>query len=205
MNRLRRLLQKIVPAARGFVSWRHAIPLVLFLILFALVCFSVVPVPRVYLSDEPLSVFGMDGIRIPGMGTFPTPHVELIQELEFDFPWMFLLLLITPWIWWMQTAGHSGLPSGRAAFAAFTRLVITGLLIIVLAGPRAVHTSDVVSVMYTVDVSDSVNEARSDCAVSGCSVGRDETIQRRSRTGYLRTHSGRGTASPGIVSLRRIP
>ena len=104
----------------------------------------------------------MGEIRIPGLGTFPTPHVELIQELEFDFPWMFLLLLVTPWIWWMQAAGHSGLPSGRAAFAAFTRLVITGLLIIVLAGPRAINTSDVVSVMYTVDVSDSVNEARSD-------------------------------------------
>ena len=53
---LNRLWQKIVPAARGSVSWRQAIPLVLFFLLFALVCFSVLPTPRLYLSDQPLAV-----------------------------------------------------------------------------------------------------------------------------------------------------
>lgn len=161
MNPLRTLLQKLVPAARGFVSWRHAIPLVLFFILFGLVCFSIIPIPRVFLSDTPLNPLGLGEIHIPRLGTLPTPQVELIRDLEFDFPWMFLLLIFTPWIWWMQAAGHSGLPTGRAAVAVFTRLAIAGLLIMVLAGPRAINTSDVVSVVYAVDVSDSVNEARS--------------------------------------------
>ena len=62
----------------------------------------------------------------------------------------------------MQTAGHSGLTPGRAFIAVLTRLAIAGLLIMVLAGPRAIQTSDVVSVVYAVDVSDSVNEARGD-------------------------------------------
>jgi uncharacterized membrane protein len=60
----------------------------------------------------------------------------------------------------MQAAGHAGLPEKRGAWAAFIRLMICGLLIIVLAEPRAVRTSDVVAVVYNIDMSDSVNEAR---------------------------------------------
>jgi uncharacterized membrane protein len=82
------------------------------------------------------------------------------QRLEFTRPWMFLLLLVTPWLWWMQAAGHAGLPAIRGGIAAFVRLAVCGVLIMVLAEPRAVRTSDIVSVIYNVDVSDSVNEAR---------------------------------------------
>lgn len=84
----------------------------------------------------------------------------LLQRLEFSRPWAFLLLVVTPWIWWLQAAGHGGLPAVRGALAGFCRLVICGLLIIVLAEPRAVRTNNIVSVVYAVDVSDSVNEAR---------------------------------------------
>lgn len=123
-------------------------------------CFSVIPTPRLYLSEEPLNVFGLGNLRIPWLGTLLTPQVELVGSLEFDFPWMFCLLVFTPWIWWMHAAGHSGLSPLRSAVAVFVRLGIAGLLILVLAGPRSVKTSDVVSVVYSVDVSDSVNEAR---------------------------------------------
>ncbi|MFN9970062.1 MAG: vWA domain-containing protein, partial [Phycisphaerae bacterium] len=88
--------------------------------------------------------------------------ILLTQRIEFSRPWAFLLLVVTPWIWWMQAAGHSGLPAFRGSLAGFVRLLITGLLVIVLAEPRSVRTSDVVSVVYAVDVSDSVNEARND-------------------------------------------
>lgn len=113
-----------------------------------------------YLSEEPLNLFGLGNLHIPGFGNLLMPHVELIGSLEFDFPWMFGLLVFTPWIWWMHAAGHSGLAPMRAAVAVFIRLGIAGLLILVLAGPRSVKTSDVISVVYAVDVSDSVNEAR---------------------------------------------
>ncbi len=86
--------------------------------------------------------------------------VVMLQKAEFARPWVFILSVVTPWIWWMHAAGYSGLPSVRGAIACFCRLVICGLLIIVLAEPRAVRTSDVVSVVYSVDVSDSVNEAK---------------------------------------------
>jgi Ca-activated chloride channel homolog len=85
-----------------------------------------------------------------------------LQKIEFTRPWAFLLLLVTPWIWWMQAAGHAGLPAVRGAVAGFCRLIICGLLVTVLAEPRSVRSSDVVSVVYAVDVSDSVNEARNE-------------------------------------------
>ena len=31
------------------------------------------------------------------------------NQIDFVYPWAFLLLLFTPWIWWMQAAGHLSL------------------------------------------------------------------------------------------------
>lgn len=87
------------------------------------------------------------------------------NRIEFLYPWAFSFLVVTPWIWWMQAAGYSGLTASRGNTALLIRLVIAGLLVTVLALPRAVRTSDVVSVIYNVDISDSVNEAK-DTALS---------------------------------------
>ncbi|MCP4785409.1 MAG: VWA domain-containing protein [Fuerstiella sp.] len=87
------------------------------------------------------------------------------NRIEFLYPWAFSLLVVTPWIWWMQAAGYSGLTASRGNTALLIRLIVAGLLVTVLALPRAVKTSDVVSVIYNVDISDSVNEAK-DTALS---------------------------------------
>lgn len=160
MNQIRTLFERLLPPPRRAVTFRAALPLLLFAVLFGLICCSVIPTPRIYLSEEPLNLFDLGIVMIPGIGALSTPHVELINNLEFDHPWMFGLLVFTPWIWWMHAAGYSGLTPGRSAVAVFVRLCIAGLLIVVLAGPRSVKTSDVISVVYDVDVSDSVNEAR---------------------------------------------
>jgi uncharacterized membrane protein len=160
VNRIRTIFRRIFPPPRRSLDYRAWIPLAAFAVLFALVCFSVVPTPRMYLSDTPFNLFGLGELSIPGIGALSSPHVELIRNLDFDYPWMFCLLIFAPWIWWMQVAGHSGLAPVRSAIAVFIRLGIAGLLILVLAGPRSVKTSDIISVVYSVDVSDSVNEAR---------------------------------------------
>ena len=82
------------------------------------------------------------------------------NTVDFLYPNAFALLIVTPWIWWMQAAGHSGLSASRGNMALLVRLTVASLLISVLALPRAVKTSDIVSVIYNVDVSDSVNEAK---------------------------------------------
>ncbi len=154
MNWLRQFFRQIFPLPHRPVGWKSTIPLVAFAILFALICFSILPTFVVTASRKSWMLLGL--IRVP------RPAFEVVRELEFARPWAFALLIVTPWLWWMQAAGHAGLPVKRGAWAAFIRLMICGLLILVLAEPRAVRTSDVVSVVYNVDISDSVNEARND-------------------------------------------
>ena len=86
--------------------------------------------------------------------------------LRFAYRPAFWLALALPWIWWMHVAGFSGLAKGRALAALLVRLVIAGAFIMLLAEPRAVRRSDVLSVVYALDVSDSMGEKVSDLALS---------------------------------------
>ena len=170
MNWLRTTFRRIFPLPHRPVTWTAVIPLFVFAVLFALICFSILPTFVVTISKK---FWDWEYFRIP------KPAFEIVRELEFARPWAFALLIVTPWLWWMQAAGHAGLPARRGAWAAFIRLMICGLLILVLAEPRAVRTSDVVSVVYTIDVSDSVNEARNQALdlVAGTAAQKPATDQ----------------------------
>lgn len=166
------LIRRLFPASRQPVHWPAAIPLVAFLSVMALICFSIIP--TVILTAGSPGGWTFQFLREWGV---PRPTLEVVHELDFVRPWAFLLLLVTPWIWWMQAAGHAGLPKKRGTVALVCRLIICGVLIIVLAEPRAVRTSDIVSVVYSVDVSDSVNEARNSALeiVAGTAAGKPAT------------------------------
>ena len=60
----------------------------------------------------------------------------------------------------MHAAGYSGLSRGRSIVSLLVRLTVVGLFVVLLAEPRGVRTRDVVSVVYVVDVSDSVDQSR---------------------------------------------
>lgn len=77
----------------------------------------------------------------------------------------FLLMLAAPWIWWMHAAGHSGLPKVRGILSLLVRLTLVGLFAMLMAEPRAVRTSDKLSVMYALDISDSIGEGSTDAAL----------------------------------------
>jgi hypothetical protein len=85
-------------------------------------------------------------------------YLELTHVLLFARPAAFLLLAATAWIWWMHVAGYAGLGRMRSLFALEVRLALAGLFVLLLAEPRAVRTSDNMSVVYAVDVSDSISE-----------------------------------------------
>ena len=160
MNHISSFIKRLFPAPRRPLTWMSGLPLAIFAIVFALFALSVLPLPRIFLTNK---TFWASGIQMGSFGfswDLKWPTWEWIWDLDYVRPWMFLLLIVTPWIWWMQAAGHSGLAKGRGEFAAFVRLIIAGLLIMVIAEPRAVQTSSVISVVYNVDVSDSVNDAR---------------------------------------------
>ncbi|HEY4260846.1 MAG TPA: VWA domain-containing protein [Schlesneria sp.] len=82
--------------------------------------------------------------------------LEYSHTLMFVRPIMLGLALLAPWFWWMHVAGYGGLPKGRAQVAVFVRMLILGLFAMVLAEPRAVRTNDTLSVVFALDVSDSI-------------------------------------------------
>ncbi len=94
--------------------------------------------------------------------TFLVLFCGVCAWLEFGHVWMFArpamlsLILLAPWVWWMHQAGYAGLPRLRGLFALFTRLGLLGLLVMVMAEPRAVRSLDVMSVVFALDVSDSI-------------------------------------------------
>ncbi len=170
MNKLHTLISRIFPAPHRPVRPKALIPLAAFIVIFTLICFSILPTLVMTMSRKSWDL---------GLFKFPKPTFELVREMEFARPWAFVLLLFTPWLWWMQAAGHSGLPERRGMWASFIRMMICGLLILVLAEPRAVRTSDIVAVVYNVDVSDSVNEARTQAfdLVAGTAAQKPTTDQ----------------------------
>jgi uncharacterized membrane protein len=116
--------------------------------------FSVFPQPRtrVQLVDAvPLCVF----LVLYGALCLT---LELTDALLFARPFAFLLMAMTAWIWWMHVAGFSGLNRFRGQLSLQMRLVLVGLFVMLLAEPRAVRTQDRLSVIYAIDISDSIGE-----------------------------------------------
>jgi len=91
--------------------------------------------------------------------------LELAGVVLFVRPEAFVLTISTVWIWWLFLAGTTGLSPGRANTALWIRFIMAAGFIVALAEPRAVRTSEVLSVVYAVDVSDSVGTAAVDSAL----------------------------------------
>ncbi|MBS0202410.1 MAG: VWA domain-containing protein [Planctomycetes bacterium] len=116
---------------------------------------SVFPSPRSRVRWQdgiPLAVFAV--IFIGGCGWLEFAHL-----LMFARPAMLVLAVISPWFWWMHVAGYGGLPKGRGSVALMVRLLLVGLFAMVLAEPRSVRSKDVMSVVFALDVSDSIYSA----------------------------------------------
>ncbi|QDT97433.1 VWA domain-containing protein [Gimesia aquarii] len=91
--------------------------------------------------------------------------LELSGVLLFARPWAFGLILFSIWIWWLSVAGYGGLSKGRALAALVSRLLMLGLFVMLIAEPRSVRVRDVISVVYAVDLSDSIGESSVDSAL----------------------------------------
>lgn len=86
--------------------------------------------------------------------------LEVTHRLTFTYPWAFGLMAISVWIWWMALQGWSGLNRRRALQALIIRLLLVGTFVGLIAGPRSVRTSDQLSVVYAVDISESIHPDR---------------------------------------------
>ncbi|MAT14210.1 MAG: hypothetical protein CMJ46_02960 [Planctomyces sp.] len=112
--------------------------------------------------------------------------LDQLQILVFGRPWMFLLTIVMVWFWWMAINGWSGLAPARRTVSLLVRLSIIGLFIILLAEPRAVRISDVLSVMFVVDMSDSVADSASEQAIGyAAEIASDPDKPQKDETGLI--------------------
>ena len=124
----KQLLLRVFPKPPRRVTWTDALPLILFLAVYAIVCFV----------------------------------LEWRHVLLYANPQAFALIVVTVWVWWMHICGLSGLSRKRQMFAFITRLCLVGLLVLVLAEPRSLRRQDALSVVYLVDISDSIGDGTVD-------------------------------------------
>lgn len=87
------------------------------------------------------------------------------NRFMFARPAGFLALLLTPWFVWTHAQGWHGLPRGRAAAALACRLLLLGAFALALAEPRTVRVQEGMSVVYALDVSDSVGTGAADASM----------------------------------------
>ncbi len=79
--------------------------------------------------------------------------------------WLLLLPAAAPWIAWMHAAGWSALSGFRGRAALVSRLLLAGMLSALLAEPRAVRRNETLTLIYALDLSDSIGEAASEAAI----------------------------------------
>ncbi len=91
--------------------------------------------------------------------------LDRTSRVLFVRPGMFGIMGVSVWVWWMHVAGYCGLPRRRATIAFLVRMLLIGVFAFALAEPRAVRTSDTLSVVYAIDLSDSIGEGSTDAAL----------------------------------------
>ena len=122
---------------------------------------NIVPPPRrpvTLLTILPLAAF-----LVLFLGT--AAALELTDTVFFSSPWAFALTAAAPWFWWFHVAGYGGLRGVRALGSLAVRLLVVAAFVLVLADPRAVRKSTVLSVVYALDLSDSVSDSTSNAAL----------------------------------------
>lgn len=123
MKPLKRIIQRVFPPPRTRVGWKDALPLILFLAVYAAV--AVV--------------------------------LDYRDVLTYTHPEQFAWMTAAVWVWWMSVTGWSGLNRRRTVQSLIVRLLLLGTFVMLMTEPRSVQTSDQLSVVYAVDISESIH------------------------------------------------
>jgi len=81
-------------------------------------------------------------------------------RIGFEYPGFLALLVVIPFLWWLSRKSLAGLGPYRKAIALTLRSLVALLIIAALAGVHWVWTSDRVTVIYLLDQSDSIPNAK---------------------------------------------
>ncbi|MEZ5943307.1 MAG: VWA domain-containing protein [Planctomycetaceae bacterium] len=92
-------------------------------------------------------------------------HWDVVGKMVFASPWNFGFIVVSIWVWWMYRNGWHGLNRGRALQSLFVRFLVVGVFVALLAEPRSVRTTDQLSVVYAVDISESIHRSQVEAAL----------------------------------------
>jgi uncharacterized membrane protein len=81
-------------------------------------------------------------------------------EIDFQYPWMLVLLVLIPISWWIGARSLAGLGPVRRALALVLRSLVLLLVIAALAGVQWIWTSERQTVIFLLDQSDSIPVAK---------------------------------------------
>lgn len=147
-----RILRSVFPPPRSAWGWKDALPLVVFLAVYGalvLLLNSSPLLPPAVASQLPLWLSRV---------------LTKCEVVLFTRPAAFWLMGVCVWLWWMSLNGYSGLNRSRAVIALMTRLSLAGVFVALIAEPRAIRTNDTISVVYALDISDSIGDAAAEKA-----------------------------------------
>src|SRR6185295_7832391 len=85
-----------------------------------------------------------------------SPKDDALMRLTFDSYWPLLFLLIVPYLWWVRRQSAVDLSPRHLRLSTIVRSVIVCALTVALMQPILYKTSTYVSVVYLLDVSQSV-------------------------------------------------
>src|SRR6188472_3110685 len=107
--------------------------------------------------------------------------------LVFNNPWYLLLLAILPVMWWFSFGSLSGLGRWRRLMAIGLRTFVVLLIVAALAEMQFQRTSDKLTVIYLLDQSLSIPEARRDAMVSyvNASIRDQRKSEKSDRAGVI--------------------
>src|SRR3954471_10017387 len=84
---------------------------------------------------------------------------------DFYYPWYLLLLALLPVMWWFSFGSLSGLGRWRRLIALGLRTLVVVLLVAAIAEMQYRRTSDKLTVIYLLDQSLSIPEARREAMI----------------------------------------
>ncbi|HVT30614.1 MAG TPA: VWA domain-containing protein [Lacipirellulaceae bacterium] len=107
--------------------------------------------------------------------------------LVFNNPWYLLLLVLLPAMWWFSFGSLSGLGRWRRLMALALRSLVFLLIVAALAEMQYQRTSDKLTVIYLLDESLSIPEARRDAMISyvNASMREQRNADKNDRAGVI--------------------
>jgi von Willebrand factor type A domain len=107
--------------------------------------------------------------------------------LVFNSPWYLLLLVLLPVMWWYSFRSLSGLGRWRRMLALVLRTAVLALLVAALAEMQYQRTSDRLTVIYLLDQSLSIPEARREAMIRyvNASIRNQRQADKEDRAGVV--------------------